>query len=133
MGYSVSGGGSAKIKAGTETGNLLKELEELAYALGIEDCDIDENNGSIGLTIYDSHWDEEDTIALLSALNEHITEGSVEFRGECDEFWRYVFNSEAMVWDVQNGQIVYEYDGYSDTELIKELEKRGYTVSKKAA
>ena len=80
----------------------------------------------------DTYWDDEVT-DFLYRISEFICEGEVEYVGEDHELWRFVFDADMQLWREENGHVVYgeaSPTGLSDEDLIKEIQKRGYTVQK---
>ena len=127
MGYYASGNGSAKLKKDTNIEELrkiidtMKKNDKISYEL---EYDMDET--SIDFWESDGHYDEEETETFLNTLIPFITSGSFCFRGDEDAIWRYTFDPERSEWKEEDGIVT-----YNDAELIAELEKKGYTVTKK--
>ena len=67
---------------------------------------------------------------LIEALIPYITEGCAYCSGEEDCIWRYVYHPESETWKEENARIDYNFESYTDEELITELAKRGYKVTK---
>ena len=126
MGYHASGDGSAKLKTGVNVSELLEFLSSVIE--GYIEFDIDDNEVSFWED--DTHWHEEDTYAFLNALIPYIESGVANYSGDEDCIWRYIFNSGTKTWDEYSAKISYGWEAYSDAELIEELTKRGYSVSK---
>ena len=126
MGYYASGQGSVVLKKEVDVNEVLKVLENLS------DCDIEfeERDNNIDFWESDSHWHEEDTFAFLEALIPYITEGCAYYSGEEDCIWRYVYYPESETWEEENARIDYNFESYTDEELITELAKRGYKVTR---
>ena len=129
MGYYANGSGYATIKEGK-----VEELETfLEKATGdlkdaLRDISTEIFSGTIDMSEDDSHWHEADTVLFLNALIPYITEGCVEYSGEDGCLWRYVFNPESNKWEEQNGRTY-----YTEKDMIEELERLGYKVTKQAA
>lgn len=133
MGYRASGEGKAKIKDGTDTELLVKAIRETAYAIGIEELTAEADGNTLEIYLYDSHWDEQDTLAILDGIiSPCIEEGTVTFEGDENEQWRYIFNPGRGAWDYQYGTVVYAGE-LTDEFLTRELTKRGYAVTKGVA
>lgn len=133
MGYYASGSGDATFKEG-----VTKEIVEKA----IKDFYESEEGNKFYCLDYDTDvesieiWDdekyhEEDTIEFLKVLAPYIKEGHISYTGEDDCIWRFVFNPETGKWDEEYATVSFGFEEYEDDELIEELEKRGYVVSKK--
>lgn len=125
MGYYASGDGSATLKEGvnqTELANLLDGLPN-------SDMDFEFYENKISFWENDSHWHEEDTFEFLEALIPYITDGCAHYSGEEDCIWRYKFYSESETWEEESATIDYNFESYTDEELITELVKRGYKVT----
>ena len=123
MGYHVYGSGDATIKENVNR----NELKELLNKVVNEHWDTEYVLNDDDTTIYfwenNCCWHEEDTMEFFNKLTPYITEGCAEYKGEEDCNWRYVF---------QNGEWI-EQDGttyYSDEDMIKYLETKGYTIEK---
>ena len=129
MGYFAKADGSAKIKEGVNQ----KQLEQLLLDVREETetkIDFDIFDGSIVLWDSDSHWDEEYTLGFLNTLNPYITEGCMVYTGENNSIWRYKYNPEKGNWEEEFSSVDFSFESYSDDDLISELTKRGYTVTK---
>lgn len=139
MSYYAKGDGDAVLKKGlTEN-----ELETLKKA--IEECqedvdgDIDilgpDENGKMTVIWWESddHWHEEYTTRLLDALAPYVESGIATYIGEDDCYFGYKFDALTNSWRSIEGILVYDNDlsAFSDEALIKALELRGYTISKK--
>lgn len=133
MGYYASASGSATVIKGQE--ETLKSVLASKYGKYGSGCsldyDVDEINGVYCIDIYDSEkYHEEDTTKFLNLIAPYISEGKLDYSGEDDCIWRFVFNPETKEWKKENATIDYDFESYSDEQLIEELEKRGYMVSK---
>ena len=133
MGYYASASGSATIIDGKKA-ELEKILED-KYGKYAQHCSLDydffEDKDGDNIEITDSEkYHEEDTMEFLKAIAPYITEGCLDYSGEDDCIWRFVFNPETKKWKEENATIDYNFESYSDERLITELEKRGYMVSK---
>lgn len=126
MGYHASGQGFVVLKKEVDVNEVFKVLENLS------DCDIEfeEQDNYIDFWEDNTHWDEEDTYVFLDALIPYITEGCANYSGEGDCIWRYVYYPESETWEEENARIDYNFESYTDKELITELEKRGYKVTR---
>lgn len=108
--------------------NYFEKLDtkvEEAYCLEYEYDDKE----TIDFTDYENYH-EEDTMDFLNILSPYITEGSIEYSGDDDCHWKFVFNKDTKEWDEIEGEVYYSLDEFSDEVLIEELKNRGYTVSK---
>ena len=52
------------------------------------------------------------------------------YSGDDNCNWRFVFDSENECWLEESGIIDYNFESYTDEDLITEIEKRGYKVTK---
>lgn len=80
----------------------------------------------------ETYWDDEVT-DFLYRISEFICEGEVDYVGVDHELWRFIFDADTQQWREENGRVVYgeaSPTGLSDEDLIKEIQKRGYTVQK---
>lgn len=129
MSYYASGCGSAVLKDNVDGEQLEKILDNI---IDDNDIDIQFDFDLHNIYFYEDYgnWHEEDTETFLNALIPYIVSGTAEYSGEEDCYWRYVFDNEIQDWKEQNATIDYDFESYSDDDLIKELTKRGYQVSK---
>ena len=137
MGYYANGSGSATIKENVSFDQIKKALLEAKNGkLGFNDVqwELWENNGTneIDFWVSDGHWDEERAFNFVNTLIPFITDGSISYRGDEDCIWRYVFDSENSKWNEENATIDYNFESYTDGQMIEELKKRGYEVTKAA-
>ncbi len=132
MGYYANGSGSATIIKGQKkaiTAALENKYDKRGVYCGL-DYDIDEIDGVCYINIYDSEkYHEDETNEFLSVIAPYISEGRLDYSGEDDCIWRFIFNPDTKEWKEENATIDYHFESYSDEELIKELEKRGYSVA----
>lgn len=134
MSYKATGSGEALLKAGVDLIAFTKMLEEknkkLYDSFDLMEYDIwqDTNNNVTIISFWhtDRHWNAENTISFLNMLNPYITEGSIEYEGEEDDYWRYVFVSEEEGWKEEAGTIY-----YNDEAMIEDLEKQNYVITSK--
>ena len=126
MGYYASGQGSVILKKEVNIDEVIKVLENLS------DCDIEfeERDNNIDFWENDSRWHKENTFEFLNALIPYITEGSAYYSGEENCIWRYVYHSASEAWETENATVDYNFESYTDEELIAELTKRGYKIAR---
>ena len=131
MSYSANGSGSATLKKGCTKNQVLEALKNI-------DTDNFEliffNNKDekmIDITESESHWDEDDTLEVLNAMIPYISEGSVSYSGQEDDIWRYRFDPAEQKWITEYAVIAFDFKPFSDDELIGELKRRGYEVTRK--
>ncbi len=134
MSYYATGSGTVTIING-EIADALKVFLEEKYGKNGAHCSLDydfyENNGTYYMDIYDSEkYHEADTTDLLELIAPYISEGQLEYSGEEDCIWKFVFDPKTQKWNEKYATISYGFDAYDDEELIAELEKRGYSVTK---
>ena len=127
MSYKATGQGEVILKE-----NLTSQQISDAVANACNKCP-DFRYDIQGDTIYLSHHDnyeEHDVHACLQALVPLIKAGNIDYKGEDGAIWRFRYNPTSEKWIEENGVIDYNFSSFSDDELISELTKRGYTVSK---
>lgn len=73
----------------------------------------------------EGNYFEEDIKMFLDLLVPFITSGMVSYVGQGADNWRFVFKPDELIWEEQCG-VVFGIEDYTDDELIKELNKRGY-------
>ena len=128
MSYYAYGNGMAKLKDGVNKEALYEKLDKI-----VDDCFGLEYEEELDgyIPFYDTeNYHEEDIMDFLNILSPYITEGSIEYSGEDDYHWKFVFNKDTKEWDEIEGEVYYSLDEFSDEVLIEELKNRGYTVSK---
>ncbi len=125
MSYYAHGAGDAKIKAGINTEEIKNAVRDLPLSNNSE-FEYEFENETIWLSLTHSYFEEEDVLAWLNAIAPMISEGMIEFTGEDDAHWAYVFNTESTQWKIKTGRLVYGTDLSTCTtdELINELVKR---------
>lgn len=125
MGYYACGSGGAKLKDGISEDDVVKVIDNL----DLGEIEIDVYNGNqMDIVEIDYHWDEDDTMNVLNELIPFISEGEVCYTGEEDNHWRYRFDPESNEWIEDAGVLDYNFESYSDKQLIDELIKRGYKI-----
>lgn len=125
MGYYASGSGYASFKKGVDIAEVEAKLDEL-------DVWFDWNIGNDGVNFFENDkYHEDETSKFLDALVPYITEGEATYSGEGDCHWRFRFSPDDQEWIEESGTIDYNFDSYTDEQLIEELNKRGYIVQKK--
>ena len=126
MGYYAYGNGSVLLKNGINKEELFKKLDEkLNDAFGLE---YEFNKaGMIDITDYEN-YSAEDIMEFLNILIPYIKEGSIEYSGDDDYHWKFVFNEKDQKWDEFDGEVYYSLEDFSDNDLIEELNKRGYAI-----
>ena len=94
-------------------------------------CPIGYDIGIDAIDIYDDEkYHEEDTREFLTVITPYITEGTLNYSGEDDSIWRFVFDYEKQTWNEEDATIAYGFEDYTDWDLIQELKNRGYKISK---
>ena len=125
MGYYANGDGWATVK---------KDIDILAFK-ELLDCkskqdDIRWDICDRTLIFFDSEkYHEENVEDFLEAIKDFITEGQITYTGEDNSNWRFVFNAEKNEWEEESGTVDFNFASYTDAQLIKEIKRRGYTVS----
>ena len=125
MGYYACGDGTVTIKENVNIDKVISLLQKL----NDNDIEFEKRDNYIDFWENDSHWHEENTFEFLDALTPYITEGRADYSGEDDCIWRYIFHPESETWEEENATIDYNFESYTDEELIAEIIKRGYKVS----
>lgn len=141
MGYYAYGSGDIDFKPGTTR----KDMEDALDAAGIDlygfELDFYEYKNpdgsivpSVSIADIDDNWHEEDVYDLFRAFEPLVSNGQLEYRGEDDSHWAYRFDPVSRKWEEINGILVYGDDlaALDEGLLVRELEKRGYAVSKAA-
>ena len=128
MGYCADGYGKAPLKEGIDKWELSKRLDEkVEQAFGLE-YEFDKNGD---IKIYDNeNYHEEDIRDFLNTLSLYIVDGEIEYSGDDDCHWKFVFNKETGGWDEIEGEVYYSLSDFTDEVLVEELKRRGYKVIK---
>lgn len=126
MGYCAQGNGNATLIEGADINELKVKLSELETGISYEFKD-----NQVEFEEWDDHWHEADTYNFLNTLIPYIESGVANYGSyEDEEPWRYVFNKKDKTWEEEVATVSYNFEGYSDREIIDELKKRGYIVIK---
>ena len=129
MSYMAYGNGMVKLKDGVNKEALYEKLDKI-----VDDClglEYEEAlNGYISFWDIDNYYEDE-IMNFLNALTPHITEGQIKYSGEENCYWMFEFNPETNAWDELDGGCYYAMSDLPDSFFLDELEKRGYTMSKR--
>lgn len=131
MGYYANGYGHITAK---NVDSYKKIRKMFGYNPGTNETPFDfwENEDELTINISnDGKYYEDEVDDFLISITEFITEGEVEYVGEDDCRWRFVFDPETVSWKEEDGYVTYGKPSLSDVsegDLIIELEKRGYVV-----
>lgn len=126
MGYCADGNGIVILKNDINIKKLINELikskSNIEYSI---------NNNMISLEEYSFSWSEENTYDFLNTLKPYIKGGVIKYRSiDDDRHWRYVYDPITDKWEEEIATTSYDFEEYTDDELIEELKKRGYVVKK---
>lgn len=124
-GYCAYGSGFANLKRDADIAELKAKLDALDVWLNwrIYKDSVD---------FYDSdNYHEDETIEFLNTLAPYVAEGEVNYTGEDDYIWRFRFDPDKQKWVEESATIDYNFESYTDEQMIEELDKRGYIVQKK--
>lgn len=130
MGYYASGFGDANLKNNIDINKIESEIKALNLSSDFQ-WEINTLDNTIYFNEATNRWDELTTDCFLKTISPYITEGIANYSGEENDIWRYVYNPEEERWYEEDASIDYNFENYSDEELIEELENRGYIVTKK--
>lgn len=121
--YCAYGKGEVVLKEGIDADNVLDQMKTLLKNSFCIECRLSKN----GIYIADAEdlCHKEDNMEILNFLIPYITEGDITYFDDYDCFWKFIFNPETQKWDKIDGDVY-----YTDNDLIQELEKRGYKVTK---
>lgn len=125
MEYCADGSGFANLKRDADIAELKAKLDALDVWLNwrIYKDSVD---------FYDSdNYHEDETIEFLNTLAPYVAEGEVNYNGEDGCIWRFRFDPDEQKWVEESATIDYNFESYTDEQLIEELDKRGYIVQKK--
>ena len=125
MGYCADGSGFANLKRDADIAELKAKLDALDVWLNwrIYKDSVD---------FYDSdNYHEDETIEFLNTLAPYVAEGEVNYTGEDGCIWRFRFDPDEQEWVEESATIDYNFESYTDEQMIEELDRRGYIVQKK--
>lgn len=125
MGYCADGGGLLTLKPNTNVDELNNKL---ANSSGCLSYHIDDNE--IEFWCEDKYW-EDGIYEDLEIVKPYIVSGELEFVGEDNANWRIRFDSDTQEWVEESAMIDYNFESYTDEQMIEELDRRGYIVQKK--
>ena len=125
MGYCADGSGFANLKRDAD-------IAELKYKLDALNVRIDRNIGKDSVDFYESDkYHEDETIEFLATLAPYVAEGEANYIGEDGCTWRFRFDRDEQEWLEETATIDYNFESYTDEQMIEELDRRGYIVQKK--
>lgn len=125
MGYCADGSGFATLKKDAD-------IAELKYKLDALDVRFDWSIDKDGVDFYESDkYHEDETIEFLDTLAPYVAEGEANYTGEDGCAWRFRFDPDEQEWVEESAMIDYNFESYTDEQMIEELDRRGYIVQKK--
>ena len=125
MGYCADGSGSATLKRDAD-------IAELKDKLDAHDVWLNWSIYKDSVDFYDSdNYHEDETIEFLDTLAPYVADGEVNYTGEDGSIWRFRFDPDEQEWVEESAAIDYNFESYTDEQMIEELDKRGYIVQKK--
>lgn len=128
MSYCADGYGKATLKENVNTEALKNLLDNKLGEMGADGF-LEFNISGCKITLSDGErYCEEDTIEFLNLLIPYVTEGKIVYTDEDGYVWRFVFYPNTKKWLEEKATIDFNFESYTDEELIAELRKRGYTV-----
>ena len=134
MGYHATGSGSAVFKDNMTTDMIQEHFNNIDlneyFNIRISNIGVNTDHKYIDFEESNGHWNEENTINFLNSLIPFIASGSIYYTGEDNSVWRYVFDPESYTWRKDDGIIDYNFESYTDEQMITELICRGYIISK---
>lgn len=124
MGYCADGNGEVFLKDGINIKELKAKLDNLNSSI-----DYNIENKIILIEEYSFSQNEDRTYDFLNTLKPYVEKGLIEYKSiDNDRHWRYVYNPKLDKWEEEIACTSYDFEGYTDNELIEELKKRGYIV-----
>lgn len=125
MGYYANGSGFATLKRDADIAELKDKLDALDVWF---DWSIDKDS----VDFYESDkYHEDETIEFLDTLAPYVAEGEANYTGEDGCAWRFRFDPDEQEWVEESAMIDYNFESYTDEQMIEELDRRGYIVQKK--
>lgn len=110
MGYYVSGGGTVDFRPDI-TEDDFKRIEEILNGSSIEN-----SYNHFGVDFYHGgNYHEEEWENLLNKLSPFVKDGELNFAGEDEYYWRFVFRDGKFV--DESGAIVYEEEDRQNSRI----------------
>ena len=106
------GSGSATIKPGN-TKESIREAVKGCYILSRDNFEYDVQKNDLEISIVHDIYHDDEVLEFLNTIAPFVSDGQIEFGGEDDGHWAFIFNPATSKWEEQNGQIV-----YGDRKLI---------------
>ena len=104
MGYDANGNGFLKFKTQPPEEIFEEILKEFEYSAPSARAD-GERKDEIYVWSYD-RYHEDAVLDILDKISPFISRGEIDYAGQDDEYWRFIFDGEKFV--EENGSIVYE-------------------------
>lgn len=114
--------GEVELKKNIDILELRNELDSFNISYRI-------NPGCIGF-LGEGSYSEKDTLEFLDILSPYIKKGTINYSNDKDKVWKFIFDPKTKMWKQEFGTIDYNFNSYTDEQMIKELIERGYAVSK---
>ena len=131
VGYYANGDGIATFKDGVnirQVEEILNDILDELCAIEFEFDIVNENE----ISIYDTDkYHEDETLTFLNALVPYIKEGKMTYSGDDNCNWRFVFDPENECWLEESGIVDYNFESYTDEDLITEIEKEDIKLQSK--
>lgn len=125
MGYCAYANGSVTLKPSLDPNiDSMDLVGSILENYGFE-IEYDEENNKV-FSDYDGNYREDSIANCLKELSSYIQKGQISFTGDDSSVWRFIFNPETETWLYQEAVIDFDFESYSDEQLINELKKRGY-------
>lgn len=128
MGYYAYGSGYVVLKEGCTFEDVNKAYKESGYDFGDLYPEEGTYDYTIGIIMENQKYYEEDVDEFFKVMEPFITYAMIDFIGEDGAHWCIEFK-DGKATEI-DGKVVYGMADYSDQELIKELESRGYKIKK---
>lgn len=125
MGYFADAYGSVTLKSSLDPNIDSMDLVGSIFENYDFKIEYDEENNKVFVN-YDDKYREDSIANCLEELSPYIQKGQISFTGEDSSVWRFIFNPETEAWLYQEAVIDFDFESYSDEQLINELKKRGY-------
>ena len=119
MGYCADGNGEVFLRDGINIKELKTKLDNLNSSI-----DYNIENKIIVIEEYSFSWNEDRTYDFLNTLKPYVEKGLIEYRSiDDDRHWRYVYNPKLNKWEEEIAYTSYGFEGYTDDELIDDINK----------
>ena len=122
MGYYAKYDGSITVECdATSFEKVLKEVNDMFF---VYDSSEDAGDSTYTMLLFGNDKYYEDSVReLFEKISDYITEGEIDFCGEENDFWRFVYDQSIKEWKEEPGRVIYEsrFEETLDTDLMRRI------------